>query len=276
MESNLSYVRPVSPVAPYIGGKRNLSTHLCELIAGVPHRTYVEPFVGMGGVFLRRQRRPAVEVMNDISGDVATLYRILQRHYQALMDLLKWQITSRAEFERLIKVDVSTLTDLERAARFLYLQRLAFGGKVNGRNFGVKRDAPGRFDVLKLGPILEDLHERLSGVVIERLPYRDVIERYDGADTLFYLDPPYWDCEDDYGPDVFGRGDFVKLAQQLSSIEGHFIMSINDKPGVREAFAGFEMEEVEVNYTIGVAQGLDQKFGELIIRDHVPAPLTLF
>jgi DNA adenine methylase len=181
MESNLSYVQPVSPVAPYIGGKRNLSARLCELISETPHKAYVEPFVGMGGVFLRRSRRPTVEVMNDISGDVACLYRILQRHYQAFMDLLKWQITSRAEFERLIKVEASTLTDLERAARFLYLQRLAFGGKVHGRNFGVSKDAPARFDVMKLAPMLEDVHERLSGVVIEQLAYSDVIKRYGRA-----------------------------------------------------------------------------------------------
>ena len=273
MESNLSYVRPVSPVAPYIGGKRNLSARLCELIAETPHRTYVEPFVGMGGVFLRRSRRPAVEVMNDISGDVACLYRILQRHYQAFMDLLKWQITSRAEFERLIRVDAATLTDLERAARFLYLQRLAFGGKVHGRNFGVSRDAPARFDVMKLAPMLEDVHERLSGVVIEQLTYADVIKRYDGPDTLFYLDPPYWDCEGDYGPEVFARSDFDQLAAQLAGIAGHFILSINDTPGVRETFAAFEMDRVDVTYTI--ASGAAQVVGELIIRDYRPDPYRL-
>jgi DNA adenine methylase len=273
MESNLTYVQPVSPVAPYIGGKRNLSARLCELISETPHKSYVEPFVGMGGVFLRRSRRPAVEVMNDISGDVACLYRILQRHYQAFMDLLKWQITSRAEFERLIKVEPSTLTDLERAARFLYLQRLAFGGKVHGRNFGVSKDAPARFDVMKLAPMLEDVHERLSGVVIEQLSYADVIARYDGPDTLFYLDPPYWDCEGDYGPGVFARGDFERLAQQLTGIAGHFILSINDTPGARAAFAAFEIENVDVTYTI--ASGAAQTAGELIVRDYVPDPHRL-
>lgn len=273
MESNLSYVRPVSPVAPYIGGKKILSARLCELISETPHRTYVEPFVGMGGVFLRRCRRPVAEVMNDISGDVACLYRILQRHYQAFMDLLKWQITSRTEFERLIRVDPATLTDLERAARFLYLQRLAFGGKVRGRSFGVARDTPARFDVMKLAPILEDVHERLSGVVIEQLPYADVISRYDGPDTLFYLDPPYWDCEKDYGPDVFVKADFDRLAAQLGGLSGHFILSINDTPGARAAFAAFHIEAVDVTYTI--ASGGAQIAGELIIRDYLPDPHRL-
>ena len=55
------------------------------------------------------------------------------------------------------------LTDLERAARFIYLQRTAFGGKVDGRHFGVSPDRPGRFDITQLRPMLEDLHQRLAG-----------------------------------------------------------------------------------------------------------------
>ncbi|MET4664970.1 site-specific DNA-adenine methylase [Sphingomonas sp. PvP056] len=70
-------VRPIAPPAPYIGGKRNLSRRLCALIDATPHDTYVEPFVGMGGVFLKRTRQPRAEVINDISADVTTLFRIL-------------------------------------------------------------------------------------------------------------------------------------------------------------------------------------------------------
>jgi DNA adenine methylase len=125
---------------------------LCQIIDATPHVAYAEPFVGMGGVFLRRSRRPKCEVINDISEDVATFFRILQRHYVAFMDMLRFQLTTRAGFERLMRTDPSTLTDLERAARFLYLQRTAFGGKVVGRNFGVDvMDSPARFDVTKLG-----------------------------------------------------------------------------------------------------------------------------
>ena len=59
---------------------------------------------------------------------------------------------------------------MQRAARFLYLQRTAFGGKVTGQNFGVSPLTSARFDVTRLPAILEAVHERLAGVVIERLP----------------------------------------------------------------------------------------------------------
>jgi len=198
-------VTPIRPAAAYIGGKRRLGEQLARRIEAVAHETYAEPFVGMGGVFFRRRWAPRREVVNDVSRDVATLFRILQRHYPQFMETLKFQIASRAEFERLAASNPDTLTDLERAGRFLYLQRLAFGGKVAGRSFGVDTNGPSRFDVTKLGPLLDEIHDRLAGVVIECLPWPDFVARYDSPTTLFYLDPPYWGSETDYGAGVFSR-----------------------------------------------------------------------
>ncbi|MEG3085748.1 DNA adenine methylase [Sphingomonas sp. PB4P5] len=263
--NTLNFVRPVAPAAGYIGGKRNLASRLVAMIEGVDHDGYAEPFVGMGGIFLRRRSRPKVEVINDVSGDVATFFRVLQRHYPYMLDMLRFRVASRAEFERLKAVPPESLTDLERAVRFLYLQRLAFGGKVNGRHFGVDKTQGARFNVSKLEPILADIHERLAGVVIEQLGYADFIRRYDRAGMLFYLDPPYWGCETDYGQDVFGRDDFARLADQLGAIAGKFVLSINDTPGAREVFAAFNLDEAATTYTVG--SGPARRVGELIIRN---------
>lgn len=257
---------PVRPAAGYIGGKRNLAKLLTTRIAGVPHTTYAEVFVGMGGVFLRRAARPPAEVINDWSEDVSTFFRILQRHYVAFLDMLRFQLTTRAGFERLMRTDASTLTDLERAARFLYLQRTAFGGKVSGRSFGVSPSSPGRFDMTKLGPMLEAIHDRLSGVVIERLPWADFIRRYDRPATLFYLDPPYYGCEDDYGDGMFGRAEFAGMADVLAALKGRFIMSINDRPETRETFARFKIEAVRTTYSTGGGDKA-RSFPELVISN---------
>ncbi|ANK79378.1 MAG: DNA methyltransferase [Rhizobiales bacterium NRL2] len=269
MESNpnaLSPVDPVRPVAPYVGGKRNLAKRLVARINDTPHDGYAEVFVGMGGVFLRRTARPKVEVINDRSRDVANFFRILQRHYTAFMEMMRFQVTTRAEFERLSATDPATLTDLERAARFLYLQRTAFGGKVAGRNFGVSADRPGRFNVTTLAPMLEDVHSRLAGVVVECLPWRAFIERYDRPGMLFYLDPPYWGSESDYGAELFGRDEFAEMAEALGRLQGRFLLSINDTPEIRELFAGFRLEEVTTTYTL--TKGRSRPAAELIISDH--------
>ena len=261
----LTEIAAVKPVAPYIGGKRQLSRVLCEMIADTPHALYTEPFVGMGGVFFRRNARPKAEVINDRNGEVVNLFRILQRHYPQFMDTLKFQITSRREFERLKACDPATLTDLERAARFLYLQRLAFGGKVAGQNFGVSIGRTARFNLNQLAPALEDVHGRLSGVVLENLDWMDFINRYDRPETLFYLDPPYWGSEDDYGKTLFGRDQFALMAERLSRIKGRFIMSINDVPQIREMFSVFDYREVGLTYSIS-GKGTAAK--ELIISGH--------
>lgn len=243
-------IRPVVPPAPYIGGKRNLANRLVARIEAVDHEIYAEPFVGMGGVFFRRRRVPKSEVINDFSRDVATFFRILQRHYVPFTEMMRFQLTTRAEFERLAKTDPATLTDLERAARFLYLRRTAFGGKVAGRNFGVSPERGGRFDITKLGPMLEDAHTRLAGVIIERLPFADFIERYDRPTTLFYVDPPYWGSEGDYGKELFKREDFEALATRLKALRGTFIMSINDVPEIRDLFSWASVEPIETSYTV--------------------------
>lgn len=256
---------PTAPIAPWLGGKRNLARRICAIIEATPCVTYAEPFVGMGGIFLRRSTRPRAEVINDRGRDIANLFRILQRHYPQFLDTLRFQLTTRAEFERLVKVDPDTLTDLERAGRFLYLQRTAFGGKVSGRNFGVSKERPGRFNLTSLEPMLEDLHSRLSGVVIECLDWSDFIPRYDSADTLFYLDPPYWGCEDDYGKAMFERTDFARMADQLARIRGRFILSLNDVPEVRDIFSGFQQQQVVTSYTIGGNK--ESPRGELLISN---------
>lgn len=262
----LSTVTPVRPVAPYIGGKRALAKRLCARIDQVAHDTYAEAFVGMGGVFFRRSRRPKAEVINDYSEDVSTFFRVLQHHYQPFIDMIRWQITSRAGFEKLAEQNPACLTDMQRSARFLYLQRLAFGGKVEGRNFGVSVGRPASFDVTKIVPMIEDVHERLCGVVIERLDWADFIRRYDRPTTLFYLDPPYYGNEGDYGRGLFSREQFEAMALQLARIKGRFILSLNDRPEVRGIFEGFNFEEVRLHYTIG-GGGSSKEVGEIIISN---------
>ena len=264
----LSPILPVRPVAPWLGGKRNLAKRICTLIdTDTQHRTYAEPFVGMGGIFLRRTRCPHAEFINDRGRDVYNLFRVLQEHYVAFLDMLRFQITTQANFNRLVDVDPETLTDLQRAARFLYLQKLAFGGKVSGKNFGLSTDRPGRFNLTTLETDLEALHSRLSGVTVTCLDFAEFIRRVDRPETLFYLDPPYWGCEGDYGKALFSRERFEELATVLGALKGRFILSLNDVEGVRETFKSFRFREVQTTYTIA-AKGAAPERAEVLISNY--------
>ncbi len=260
---NMDRTSRARPPAAYIGGKRRLAAEITRKIAATQHVTYAEVFVGMGGVFFRRQPPAKAEVINDGSGEVANLFRILQRHYPQFIDTIRFQLAGRREFDRLKACNPATLTDLERAARFLYLQRLAFGGKVSGQSFGVDVRSKANFNLTTLEPLLADVHQRLSGVTIENLDWLAFIDRYDRPETLFYLDPPYHGSEDDYGKGMFGRDQFAIMAARLERLKGRCILSINDVPEIRDLFASFEMKPVGLQYTVSGGRGVEAK--ELII-----------
>lgn len=85
-------IKPVNPLAPYIGGKSLLAKVIVPLIERIPHKLYAEPFVGMGGIFFRRNNIPKCEVINDINQEIVTLYRVLERFYPYFIDMMKFKL----------------------------------------------------------------------------------------------------------------------------------------------------------------------------------------
>lgn len=237
-----------SPLAGCFGGKFQLSRRIIERIPS--HDCYVEPFAG-GAWVLFRKPPSKVEVLNDINLDIVTLYRCVQHHPEELVRQFKFQLISREEFHRKLAENPSTMTDIQRSARFLFLHKNSFAGRSSSSSpsFGIATTRPPRINLLNLYDALSDAHIRLADVYIENLPYADLIARYDRSRTFFYLDPPYWDCEEDYGKGIFGKDDFGLLADQLAAIKGRFLLSLNDTPVIRDIFGAFKMEEVTVTYS---------------------------
>lgn len=206
-----------------------------------------------------------VEIINDINSELINLYRCVQNHLEELCKQFKWILVGRDEFDRNMAIPPATLTDIQRAARFYYLAKTSFGAKVRSPTFGIAATGPSRLNLLRIEEDLSQAHLRLSRVYIENRPYDQVISRYDKAGTLFYLDPPYWGCENDYGLGIFSRGDFESLAAQLDGVAGKFILSLNDTQGVREVFGNFRIEAVNTRYSINPKKG--GPVGEVLITN---------
>lgn len=249
------------PLVPWIGGKRRLAKHLLPLFPA--HECYCEPFAGAAALFFLKAPSD-VEVLNDINGDLVCLYRVIQHHLEEFIRQFKWALMSREIYGWLTSTPPETLTDIQRAARFYYLQRMGFGGKVSGRTFGTGTTSPPRFNLLRIEEELSAAHLRLARTYIEHLPWDDCIRRYDRPHTLFYCDPPYWGTEG-YGVD-FGLDEYTRMADLAKTIKGQIIISVNDIPEMRQAFSGLVMERVDIHYSVG-CPGRDKKSsGELIIR----------
>lgn len=245
---NRDEVEPLPGLAPWVGGKRHLAPRLAERIDLIPHHTYAEPFVGMGGVFFRRRRAAKAEVINDWSGDVVNLFRVLKHHPGAFLEELRLMLFSRREFNWLHVTPPATLTDVQRAARFYQLQRGCYGGMPGSRSFPAVALRTKGIAPAVLRRQVEAVHARLAKVAIEHMPYAEFIRRYDLEGTLFYLDPPYWGCESLYGKGLFERADFARLAELLRGLQGRFILSLNDVPEIRRLFAWARIERVPVTY----------------------------
>lgn len=238
-----------SPLFPWIGGKRRLAKHILPMFP--EHRCYVEPFCGAAALFFMKEPSP-VEVLNDINGDLVNLYRVVKYHMEELYSQYKWALTSRQNWHWLQITPPETLTDIQRAARFLYLQKLAFGGRVDSQTFGTATTSRPRFSLLNLEQDLSEAHFRLSQTTIENLGWDACIKRYDRPHTLFYCDPPYWETEG-YGVE-FSFENYELLAELARSIQGKMIISINDHPDIRRVFDGLAVKVVDHSYTVGGGQ----------------------
>ena len=119
--------------------------------------------------------------------------------------------------------------------------------------------------LLRLEEDLSAAHLRLSRTYIESLDWSACIQKYDRAHSLIYCDPPYWGTEG-YGVD-FGLHQYQRMAELARTVKGRMIVSVNDIPEMRQAFAGLTIERVDINYTVGGGGRSKAKAGELIIRN---------
>lgn len=114
-----------------------------------------------------------MEVLNDVNGELVNLYRVVRHHLDELVRMFRWSLVSRQMWEWSQMERPETLTDVQRAARFFYLQKLAFGGKVHGQNFGIVATGSGpRLNLLRIEEELSAAHIRLANVIVEHGPCR--------------------------------------------------------------------------------------------------------
>ncbi|WP_018610466.1 DNA adenine methylase, partial [Uliginosibacterium gangwonense] len=253
------------PIIPWLGGKRRLADRLLPLFP--PHECYVELFCGGAALYFLRPVPAGTEVLNDVNGELVNLYRVVQHHMEEFVRQFKWAITSRQVFKWMQNQSTESLTDIQRAARFYYLQQHAFGGKVQGQSFGTATTGPA-INLCRIEENLSAAHLRLAGTYVEHLSWQECFKRYDRAHTFFYADPPYWQTEG-YGV-PFDFDQYTQLAEAMRTCKGRVMVSINDHPDIRAAFDGFWMEGLDIKYATANAHGAPKTSRELVIANWEP------
>jgi len=228
-------------------GKKRLAK---RLVAMLPvHGTYVEPFAGSAAVLFAKEAS-GTEVLNDADPEIAEAYRILKRlTAQDLQRLgkLDWR-GDKATYDKLKKA--APTSDVAKLHKFLYLSHFSYG-KMRGKSFsptaqGVEAQMPAR---------LEKHLPRLKKVHVFSGDYEPVVRKFDGKDTVFFLDPPYTGYDVNVGEKRFDEQRFFKM---LKSIKGKFLITYGIRGELPKLVrdAGFVVKQIRVPRTIASMRGV--------------------
>jgi DNA adenine methylase len=147
----------------YIGGKRTLANRIIALFP--KHTTYVEAFAGGAQVLFHKEPSP-VEVLNDLDGEIVNFFRVCQQHYEELVRYLRFMVVSRKWHELLKATDPATLTDIQRAARHMYLLKNSYASLVLKLDYKCHVVQPPGFNPERIPEVIGEVHRRLARVQI--------------------------------------------------------------------------------------------------------------
>jgi DNA adenine methylase len=245
------------PVIAWPGGKSRMLKYILPLLPA--HVCYCEPFFGGGAVFFAHPPSPH-EVINDLNGDLVSLLRCAKYHLDPLLDEMDLVLNSRREFEDYLAQP--GLTDIQRAARWFIRHRLSFGGM--GKTFAVTRSGPLPSRSQRL-LALRSLSHRLDRTTIENRSWERLLELYDAPDTFFFLDPPYLDAG---GAAYAGwsEHELERFAHAVAQLRGSWLVTFQDCPQIRAAFAGCPLQAIDRANGIGAnKRGQAGRYKEVII-----------
>jgi DNA adenine methylase len=253
-----------SPFA-WPGGKRGLTK---TLLGRLPeHRVYVEVFAGSAKLLFAKAPSER-EVMNDLNGEVTNFFRVAKHRPAELAECFDQEIVHAGRFRELREF-TGQEDELHRALRFAYLVWYSYGAKGDHFAGGSAKMVEGRplRSLDRVRELLAQTATRLRNVLIEQRDFSQVLTRYDSADAFFYLDPPYVHFGNLARYDALSEERRTELFQLLSELKGKFLMSFDDCDEVRDLSRRhkFQVERVEVSYTLANTPGSRGKRGEVLI-----------
>jgi DNA adenine methylase len=242
--------RRIKPAVSWPGGKSRYVDRILPLIP--EHTCYVEPFAGGLAVLLAKPRSD-MEVINDLNGDLITFYRCVRFHSDVLLTELEFVLNSRQEFRDFC--DQPGLTDIQRAARWFFRNKVCFGG-ARMDSFGTAALGGGASHGSRGSRMeaIRALNLRLDRTCIEHLDWQRCITLYDRPSTFFFVDPPYTEC--DAGMYAAWTNTDVQLLRDcLAKLRGKWLATLNDTAAIREIFAGCRIQ------AFSRARGINNKSG---------------
>lgn len=266
------------PIVKWVGGKRQL---MFELLKNLPksYNRYFEPFIGGGALFFELQ--PDHAYISDMNEELINLYSVVRDSVDELIEDLSKHEISKEYFLEIRNIDrteeYSKLSNVERASRFIYLNRTCFNGmyRVNSKGeFNVP------FGNYKNPRIIDENNllncsELLKKTEIKCADFSEIIHKVQKGDFV-YFDPPYVPLNEtssftSYTKDGFDIDMQFKLrdvCDELDSMGVKFMLSNSDTKLVNELYANYEIKKVFASRQINANADGRGKISEVLVRNY--------
>ena len=252
----------VKPFLRWVGGKQRLIKKLQQCIPPYldeTEYTYYEPFLGAGSMVLALQ--PPHAVVGDINTELVNTYQVLQSIED--ISLLEQELQSYANEESYYyhvrdEMDLDSLTDMERAARFIYLNRTCYAGLYRENRSGKFNVSWGKNPKIKhenmqdISPVVKYLQS--GDISIQNSDFQTTLQNAKEGDFV-YMDPPYYpSTATSFTSYHKGSGfDYDALYDTFLDLHErgcYVLMSESDCPHNRERYADFILDEIKLGGTI--------------------------
>ena len=273
--------RLVTPVLKWVGGKRQLLDILTPLL---PDRVtaYCEPFVGGGALLLRLQ--PKVAYVNDINDELIRVYKIIRSDVGTLITALQ-KFKNEADHFYTVrdwdrdKEKYSLISDIEKAARILYLNKTCFNGLYRVNSAGEFNSPFGKYRNPNIvnAPMLRAVSSYLNAATVHLtcLDYAEVLRKLPQG-AFVYLDPPYDPVSDtsnftDYAKGGFSRDEQIRLRECCDDLNRRgvrFMLSNSATEFIKEQYAAYNITIVQAKRAINSDAAKRGEIDEVLVRNY--------
>jgi len=243
------------PFVKWAGGKRQIVN---ILLSNVPKsfNRYFEPFVGGGALLF--ELKPKKAVISDINEELINAYRVIKGNVDELIESLKKHKNSADYYYSIRAINPKTLNPVERASRFIYLNKTCFNGLYRENSKGEFNVPFGKYKNPKIcdEENLRAVSQFLNSIDIEifNSDYKETCELTQPGDFI-YFDPPYYPVSKTssftkYNSKDFSEEDQIELSQIFKELDkkGCYVMLSNsDTEFIRKLYEGYRIQVINTN-----------------------------
>ena len=271
----------VSPVVKWVGGKRQLLDEITPLL---PKRitSYCEPFLGGGAVFFSIQ--PYRATVNDLNGDLMTVYETIRDDVDSLIESLKKHENTLEYFYSIRDIDrnrdtYQSLSKVEKASRLIYLNKTCFNGLFRVNSSGEFNSPFGYYKHPNIvnEPVLRAVNKYFSSsnITFCNEDFAETLTQVSKG-SFVYLDPPYDPVSDTanftgYNKGGFDRSEQIRLKATCDTLTNRgvkFMLSNSATPFIKELYKEYDITIVKAKRVINANANKRNAVEEVLIRNY--------